>query len=914
MKKMKVLIVEDLQDDAELVVLELASQGIEVEWQRVESSKEMITSLETQIWEAIVSDFMMNGFTGFDALEIAKKYAADIPFIIISGAVGEEVAVEAMRRGAHDYIMKDNLARLGEALKRELREAETRKQHNIAKFDLQDRENQIEAIFAASPLGIGTLIDRKFVFINDKVCEMFGYKCDELIGQDTRILYESDEEYNRIGNYIYTDKNHAPGNLNTRLLSKTGTLLHINLNYAFIDASKPTAITFTIEDSTEKHLVEIALEESRRKYKYLYTLMRTIGDNMPDMIWAKNTNKEYLFANLAMCKHLLNAVDTDEPLRKTDAFFAERERSLHPDDPNWHTLGEICMETDDIIMESKKAQRFDEYGNVKGKFIFLDVHKAPLYDDAGRFIGTVGGARNVTKEKEIQAQLIESEKKYRNLIEYQGEGVCIVDENETIKFANPAAARIFGITEEMLTGKSLGEFVDADTFEKFRKETEDRREGKDSSYEVEIKRHDGLKKNILITATPYFDENNEFIGIFGIFRDVTERVKLIEDLREAKEKAEQTDRLKSAFLANMSHEIRTPMNSIIGFSDLLMEGDLPQDVIMNYLKVISKNGEHLLQLIDDIIDIAKIESNQLNIVPCQFDLHTLLRETETNFLNHATLLQKGIVLGLDNQEPAPKLINSDEFRIKQILYNLIQNALKFTENGSVRFGYLEPGNDSLIFYVKDTGIGIEPEYQKIVFDRFEQGRPDASLNYGGTGLGLSICKGIVELMGGKMWLKSEAGKGSIFYFSIPYKISDIVEKSQALLAREQLASVDFSNLTIIVAEDIEMNLLLFEQILKSKNIKVLHANNGKEAIGILSKHPETDMVIMDLKMPVMDGLKATEIIKAGHKNLPILAVTAYAMSEDKDKALRAGCDDYLPKPVTKYALLEKISTLIGKGK
>jgi PAS domain S-box-containing protein len=308
---------------------------------------------------------MLNGFTGFEALAIAKEYASDLPFIIISGTVGEEVAVEAMRRGAHDYIMKNNLVRLGEALKRELRDAETRRQHQITKINLQDRENQIESILSASPLGIGSLIDRKFTFINGKVCEMLGYSSDELIGQDTRILYESNEEYTRIGNYIYSEGITSQGNVITRLLTKTGTPLHINLNFAFIDPSKPTAITFTLEDITEKILAEIALEESRRKYKYMYTLLHSIGDNMPDMIWAKNTKKEYLFANQALCSHLLNAVDTDEPIGKTDVFFALRERNSHPDDPDWHTFGEICMDSDDIVMESKKAQRFDEFGNVK---------------------------------------------------------------------------------------------------------------------------------------------------------------------------------------------------------------------------------------------------------------------------------------------------------------------------------------------------------------------------------------------------------------------------------------------------------------------------------------------------------------------------------------------------------------------
>ncbi|MDH3381363.1 MAG: ATP-binding protein [Flavobacteriaceae bacterium] len=389
----------------------------------------------------------------------------------------------------------------------------------------------------------------------------------------------------------------------------------------------------------------------------------------------------------------------------------------------------------------------------------------------------------------------------------------------------------------------------------------------------------------------------------GIEIDITERKKLEMELIVAKEKAEESERLKSAFLANMSHEIRTPMNSILGFSDLLMNENLSIDKKEKYHQIVNASGRRLMNLISDIIDISKIDAKQLTLEKRHFNLNTLIETLHGQFLIIAS--QKNIKLinskGLSDSE---SFINCDETRLSQVISNLLENALKFTKEGTIEFGY-EIVKNNIHFYVKDSGIGINNKDHQLIFDRFKQSDNGVLTVKAGSGLGLSISKGIVEMLGGQIWVESEINKGATFHFTIPKLLLNNTD--QEIIKSENKLELDRNTTaTLLIAEDEPSNYLYLEVLLEPYPFNLIHVGNGKDAVEKFNTDKSIDLILMDFNMPIMSGLAATKEIRKTNKTIPIIALTAYAMPEDKDKALAAGCTDYLSKPISKEMLIEII--------
>lgn len=381
---------------------------------------------------------------------------------------------------------------------------------------------------------------------------------------------------------------------------------------------------------------------------------------------------------------------------------------------------------------------------------------------------------------------------------------------------------------------------------------------------------------------------------------VIQRYEMISNLIEAKERAIESDRLKSAFLANMSHEIRTPMNGIMGFLQLLNDVDLTSDDRQYYFDIINKSGERLLSTINDIIEISKIESGQLNVVHSNVNIKEILN-FHYNFFKKQTD-EKGILLTMKCCEDVSEIVLCDQHILDGILTNLIKNAVKFTEFGEIEFGtFLK--DESLVFYVKDTGAGISKNRLEAIFDRFVQADLDYKRPHEGSGLGLSIVKAYADLINGRVWVESEERKGSIFYFSVPYKPLKINEQ---LLYGE--ISQNFKGVygRILIAEDDEACYKLLENCLKGEKFSLLHAWNGEEALCMMRDNPDISLILMDLRMPLMDGLNAARKIRQFNKTVKIIAVTVNALSIDKKIALNSGCDDYILKPVNRKNLIETI--------
>ncbi|MDN3676791.1 ATP-binding protein [Flavobacterium paronense] len=399
----------------------------------------------------------------------------------------------------------------------------------------------------------------------------------------------------------------------------------------------------------------------------------------------------------------------------------------------------------------------------------------------------------------------------------------------------------------------------------------------------------------------------EFSHIGNLFEENSnQKVELI----KAKIKAEEGDRLKSSFLANLSHEIRTPMNAINGFTELILNTDTNETEKLEYLQVIEKSGKNLVGIIDDLIEMSKIDSNQITPNLTVINLETCCNELYETI--KVTIKNKAINFKLiTSKTPAEFNIITDDIKLKQVIINLVNNAVKFTEKGTVSFGYeIDKYTENINFTIKDTGLGIDEGNHKNIFDRFKRVDSDISIKVGGLGLGLAITKAYVELLGGTISLESKLGVGTTFYFSIPLKYS-IVEH----ITVKQIADIDSlksDGELILIAEDDNINFLLFQKMMQKQSYKIIRAVNGQEAVDICLNNPNIDLVLMDIKMPIMNGFEALEQIRPIRPNLPIIAQTAYSSSEDKTKIEEAGFNGYITKPLNRENLFELINKYLDK--
>ncbi|NJM15662.1 MAG: response regulator [Bacteroidales bacterium] len=411
------------------------------------------------------------------------------------------------------------------------------------------------------------------------------------------------------------------------------------------------------------------------------------------------------------------------------------------------------------------------------------------------------------------------------------------------------------------------------------------------------------------TVSPILNRQDEIVNFMKVSQEVTAQVEIKEQLQNDKQKAEEADKQKSAFLANMSHEIRTPMNAIVGFGQLLEDPNLNEEERKEFIDTINSQGEYLLSLINDIIDISKIEAGVITLREEVCDLQDLMHDLYVFFkLNRTNNID---IRALHDQLTFGSEIYTDATRLRQILTNLISNAVKFTEKGYVEFGVeLSGDQQKLQFYVKDTGIGIGQESLNRVFDRFYQVmHRNKEVAYKGTGLGLSISKAFVELMGGDIWVSSEEFVGTTFYFTIPYQPVE-KEKQRVKVEKNEYSNIFYGH-KILIVEDIESNYQFLRHALEPTGAETIWAKNGKEAIDHFKKDSSIALVLMDINMPVLDGYDATKKIRQLNQTVPIIAQTANAMEGDRKKTLRAGCTDYIAKPVKIPNLINIINNYLG---
>ncbi len=521
--------------------------------------------------------------------------------------------------------------------------------------------------------------------------------------------------------------------------------------------------------------------------------------------------------------------------------------------------------------------------------------------------------KDKTPERMSEAALRETERLYQTVVEAANDRIGLFTVDGKPLLLNSAFYETVGFTKEEFMHIGQNELTHPDDLERLKEEGKVLFETGFSSHEYRVRHKKGHYLDMSSKLVLIRGEEGEEDLILFIMRDISEQKRTIGELEEAKEQAVESDQLKSAFLANMSHEIRTPMNSIIGFSNLLNQSGLEEQLRELYVHRIITNSELLLTLITDIIDLAKIESGQLSIIYGRIRISELIKDMEQYAHDEIVRLQKEKIEVVVTMEPNECEIETDIIRITQVMKNLINNAVKFTEEGKVEIGCSKGESDqSVRFSVSDTGIGVSEEHFEVIFDQFRQLDGSNTRKFGGTGLGLAICKNLVHLMGGRIWVESCPGSGACFQVEHPLKATG---KEKQVISKVKMVHESTgagAQISILTVDDEPDTLELYQAMLKQMGHHVSVAATGYEALRILEQYPLPDLVLMDIQMPVMSGTDTLKIIRERYPEIKVVAQSAHALAGDRDRFMGEGYDDYLPKPFTAAQLEKVLLDLTGK--
>jgi two-component system sensor histidine kinase/response regulator len=946
---LRILAIEDVEADHLLLKRALQQQGIAAEYLRVDSRMDLEAALDSE-WDVVLSDYKVPGMVFRDSLESIQQRHPDLPVILVSGSIGDAGAVELLHLGLADFILKDNLSRLGSALSNALDRARERRARLAAEAALKQSqstalEEQRHARLAALSLmedaqaawqraesAHAALIESErkyrlmadnssdwifwhdenghFQYVSDACRTISGHGPEAFQADDglmTRLIHPED----RAG-YLahHTHDGDDDTTLDFRILRQDGSIRWLSHRCRSIHDADGRYLgrTGSNRDITERKLSEEALSRERET-------MKLILDNAPIGIWLQDGTGKLSFVNRAFSQ----AMGISEAQFLAVSHYAE----LIPE-----PFRPQCLASDAKALVSPQVTvNEQQLPFVDGKVHDLRVIKAVKRDAENRPVALVGLSIDITEERRQADEL----RKLSQAVEQSPTCIVITNLDAEIEYVNEAFLRATGYTRDEVLGLNPRVLHSGKTpRETYMSLWDDLEHGRVWKGEFHNRRKDGSEYTEFAIIAPIRQDDGRITHYVAVKEDITDKKRVADELdqhrhhleelverrthelAEALSQAEAATQAKSAFLANMSHEIRTPMNAILGLTHLLRrDGATPTQA--DRLGKIDNAAQHLLSIINDILDLSKIEAGKLELEQANFTLEAVLDHVASMIGESARA--KGLTVVVD-ADGVPRWLRGDVTRLRQALLNFAGNAVKFTDTGtlSLHARLLEQHEDKLKvrFEVVDTGIGIAPEKLANLFQAFEQADASTTRKYGGTGLGLAITRRLADLMGGEAGAESTPGVGSRFWFTAwlrPGQGAATSAQDKPYPHAEEELRQRQSHARLLLVEDNPINREVAMDLLSDLNLEIETAENGQVALAMARTQPY-DLILMDVQMPVMGGLEATRAIRAlpGWADRPILAMTANAFDEDRTACFAAGMNDFVTKPVS----LELLSTTLLK--
>ncbi len=772
--------------------------------------------------------------------------------------------------------------------------------------ELREAQERYRAfIEEAQDLIIETDARGRYTYVNPATAALTGYSEEELIGKSSLSLVAP--EYREAAKELYESQGrerYAFTYVELPYMAKNGARFWLGARtHLIVEDGEIKGARCIARDVTERKKAEDALKEREAKYKELYRMVRLMCDNSPDMIWAKDLEGRFIFANRALCEKLLGATDTDEPVGKTDMFFAERERLSHPDDPSWHTFGEICIDSDAVIREERAPRRFDEFGNVKGKFLFLDVFKAPMLDEQGQMIGVVGSAREVTEQKrqeEERARLITA-------INQTADSIVITDSRGVIQFVNPAFEKITGYTKEEAIGKTPRILKSGKHSPEFYKKLWLTLRAKKAWTGRFINRKkDGSLYEEDATITPVRDSSGRVVSYVAVKRDVTQESMLQKELLHA-QKMEALGTL----AGGIAHDLNNILQVVLGYCQIL-QAKLTDEASRKGLSAVTAATRRAGDLVSRVLTFSrKMETDARPL-----DLNDQIRRVhELLFRTIPKMVDIRLELA-DNLH----LIQGDPLQIEQVLMNLSVNAAHAMPDGGVltirtqnvtlgidfcaRHPEAFPG-DYALMTVTDTGAGMEEEVLSRIFEPFFTTKKIGE----GTGLGLSIVYGIMASHKGFIRCESQPGAGTTFSLYFP-KLQEVVEDVSVQEAAANLSGCE----TILLVDDEDEVVSLAGEAFAGYGYTLYTARTGEEALQLYQEYgKKIDLIVLDLVMPGMGGRRCLKELREMDPTVRVLVASGFATEETVRQVLKSGAVAFLRKPFEFEELLAQIRAILDGG-